>query len=263
MIDIQSDVVQSRFAIESVGVTGLSYPLAARDGARGEVQRTAAQWRMGVSLPAERRGTHMSRFVAELHARSGKPMDLDEHYRFAQALCERLNAPRTDVTTAFTWFREVKAPVTGLAAFLEGRVEWRSVSDGTPAGGCKSLTVQVPAKSLCPCSKAISERGAHNQRSDISVTIEYAPDAPVLAINRLMELVEQSASSPVYPLLKREDEKHITEAAYDNAVFSEDLVRNVAQRLYDLPDVKRFVVEAINRESIHAHDCYARIVFSR
>jgi GTP cyclohydrolase I len=260
MIDIQSDVGQTRFEIESVGVTGLSYPIAARDGATGAVQRTSAKWRMGVALSAERRGTHMSRFVAELQKRAAEPMDLDDHYRFAMSICERLDAPRADLTTEFTWYREVKAPVTGLVSMLENHVQLRSVTG--PRGG-KTLQVTVPAKSLCPCSKAISERGAHNQRSDIRVAVTFAPDAPVLSFERLMELVEQSASSPVYPLLKREDEKLITEAAYDKAVFAEDIVRNAAQRLYDLPNVSRFEVEAINRESIHAHDAYARVVFER
>lgn len=259
MIDVQSGTVAARFAIESVGVLGLSYPIQAKDAATGEIQTTAAAWRLGVSLPAEKRGTHMSRLVDELHARSAAPMTLDDMLAFTTHLLHALEAPTASVSASFAWFRSIAAPVTGKRALLEGHVIFAARAG---ALGLKTLTVKVPAKALCPCSKAISDRGAHNQRSDIEVSVDLAADAPTPAIGSLMEMVETSASSPVYPLLKREDEKFVTEAAYDNPAFVEDIVRQAAGKLVDLPGLRRLSVEAINRESIHAHDCYARIVWS-
>ncbi len=263
MIDIQSGEAKTPFAIESVGILNLVYPIVIKDRVSGEVQSTSATWRMGVALPAERRGTHMSRFIAELEAAHTRPFDLDEHFRFALHVAARLDAAplhSCDISAKFAWFRTVKAPVSGLASHLVSELELKSKT-GDHAE--KAMRVTVSAKSLCPCSKAISDRGAHNQRSDITVELAFAPDAVSMSPNRVLELIEQCASSPVYPLLKREDEKHVTEHAYDHPVFVEDLVRNIASRLHDLPDITRFEVEAINRESIHAHDAYARIRFTR
>ncbi len=258
MIDIQASEAKHRFAIESVGITGLRYPMLAQDAATGEVQPVVADWKMGVGLPESSRGTHMSRFIAGLEARQGQPLDLTQFHTLAFTLAGELHASQADFTARFTWFRLVKAPVTGLAARLECQIGF-----GAKIGAAseKTLSLSVAAKALCPCSKAISDRGAHNQRSDISLTIRLAPEAPVPAINKLLSLLETSASSPVYPLLKREDEKFVTESAYDNPVFVEDIVRQAADKLVDLPNVLGFTVEAINRESIHAHDVYARITF--
>jgi MptA/FolE2 family GTP cyclohydrolase len=260
MIDIQSAAVTPRFVIEAVGVTGLKYPMVARDGVTGVEQGTTAEWRLSVALPASRRGTHMSRFIEALEARAGSPMDLDGHFAFTQELTKRLDAGSAEATTTFTWFRTVRAPVSGLAGRLESTVTFTS---RTGADAAKTLRVQVAAKALCPCSKAISERGAHNQRADIRVTLRFPATAPVPAIDQVLALAEAGASSPVYPLLKREDEKHITESAYDNPVFVEDLVRNIAACLIDIPGAGGFVVEVVNRESIHAHDCFARITHER
>ena len=260
MIDVQSGRATSGFAIESVGVTGLRYPLVARDSATGEEQATLANWRMAVALPAEKRGTHMSRFVAALEARGRSPLGLDEHCLFASHLTQLLGAESADIEVEFTWFRLVKAPVTGQAAQLECKVAFLAV---TGPKAMKTLRVQVAAKALCPCSKAVADRGAHNQRSDIEVQVHFAPGALVPAIGTILSLLEGSASSPIYPLLKRDDEKYVTEYAYDHPVFVEDIVRNAATKLVLLPAISAFQVQAINRESIHAHDCYARIVWSR
>ncbi len=259
MIDIHSTEAKHRFAIESVGVTGLRYPLKALDAQTGEVQATVANWKMGVGLPEQSRGTHMSRFVAALEARAETPLDLDGLYSLTETLSGELGAASAELSASFTWFRLVKAPVTGLAARLECEVGFESRFGAVSE---KILNVKVAAKALCPCSKAISARGAHNQRSDISVRLRLIPEAPVPAIGKILALLEASASSPVYPLLKREDEKFVTEAAYDNPVFVEDIVRNAADKLVDVAGLVGFTVEAINRESIHAHDCYARLTYS-
>lgn len=258
MIDVQSGSVAARFRIESVGVLGLSHPIRVKDAQTGETQTTAAQWRLGVALPADQRGTHMSRFVEALGSRAETPTGLDEFLEFTEALAKTLVADEATASASFAWFRSVAAPISGKSALLECQVTLAATAGAVPT---KTITVKVPAKALCPCSKAISDRGAHNQRSDITTSVTLTADAPAPAFGKLIGLVETSASSPVYPLLKREDEKHVTEWAYDHPAFVEDIVRTVAGKLTDLPGLVRFEVEAINRESIHAHDCYARIVY--
>jgi len=260
MQDVQSSTGTSRFAIESVGVTDLNYPILVLDAESGEQQTTVAAWRMGVALPASQRGTHMSRFVGALAERAEAAMDLTEHFRFASAITSRLAATQADLQTSFTWFRRVQAPVSGLTALLECQVRFISMTGANPS---KCLVISAPAKALCPCSKAISERGAHSQRTDIEVRLTFPPLAKVPAINHVVSMLEASASSPVYPLLKREDEKYVTEAAYDHAMFVEDIVRAAADRLVELPGLAAFVVQAVNHESIHAHDCYARITWHK
>jgi GTP cyclohydrolase I len=259
MIDVQATSVAPQFAIESVGVSALRYPILAQDDDGRETQRTAAHWRLGVPLAADRRGTHMSRFVAAVEAAHETPMGLAGHFAFTTALARTLEAEGASVTTDFTWFRRVRAPVSGHVSHLECAVTFRSVAGAQPV---RELGLTVAAKALCPCSKAISDRGAHNQRSDLTARVELAPDA-TLGIDTLARLLESCASSPVYPLLKREDEKHVTEIAYDNPAFVEDLVRRMALRLSDLPGAVAFVAEAVNHESIHAHDCFARISHRR
>ena len=258
MIDVQSSGVTSRFAIDSVGITGLKYPLLARDAESGEEQSTVALWQLGVDLEPSRRGTHMSRFMTLLDSRTGQPLDLDSHYRFAGEVTELLAAQSAQIQVQFPWFRRIAAPVSGRSALLESSVIFTSI---TGPKSRKSLTVKVAAKSLCPCSKAVSERGAHNQRSDLSLTVHLKPQQPTPSINALLEVLESSASSPVYPVLKREDEKFVTEVAYDNPAFVEDIARAVAERMLEFLAIAGFEVEVINRESIHAHDCYARIAY--
>lgn len=263
MIDIQASASGDHpaIAIESVGITGLSYPIVALDAATGESQRSAADWRLGVSLPAAQRGTHMSRFISSVHEVSALALSLDGVMALSQTLVGRLAAPKAEISVDFSWYREMTAPVSKLVSLAACKVTYAAqAADGVAT---KTLTIAVPAKALCPCSKAISERGAHNQRSDVTVALTLAPDAAPWAINRIIAAIEASASAALYPLLKREDEKFITEFAFDHPVFVEDLVRNAAQRLNDAPGLTRLVVEAINRESIHAHDCYARVVISR
>jgi len=258
MIDVQASSGASKFAIESVGITSLTYPIIAGDAATGEHQSTVANWQLGVDLEAARRGTHMSRFITALDEIAAKPLDLDGTYRFACDISRLLHADSSQVSASFRWFRRVAAPVSGRSALLESEVTFKAIS-GPKAR--KSLTVKVAAKSLCPCSKAVSERGAHNQRSELKLTVHLHPDAKTPSINELLGLLERSASSPVYPVLKREDEKFVTEAAYDQPVFVEDIVRAAAEQASTLDQLAGFEVEAVNRESIHAHDCFARISY--
>jgi GTP cyclohydrolase I len=256
MIDLQSSKGQSRFRLKSVGVESLRYPLQILDQNTSEVQQVSALFTMGVPVGAKDRGTHMSRFVQQLQARVHEPMSLDDFYGFCSHLEEVLGADGAEISAAFTWYREVSAPESGLKSMLGCDVKF-----GASVGSIneKRLEICATAKALCPCSKAISEYGAHNQRSLITVGLNFEPTAHVPSINKITMLLEQCASSAIYPLLKREDEKFITETAYENPVFVEDLARNVAERIYDLPGTISYSVKVSNQESIHAHDCFAEV----
>lgn len=256
MIDLQSTTGQSRFRLKSVGVTGLRYPIVALDTSSSEVQSTVAHWTMGVPVSAADRGTHMSRFVQSLQDRAQEPMSLDGVYDFAQHLEGLLESDGAQIAASFTWFREVQAPASGRKSQLGCEVKFKaSVGEENE----KILEIKAAAKALCPCSKAISEYGAHNQRSFITVRLHLEPTALVPSINKIVSLMEESASSAIYPLLKREDEKFVTETAYENPVFAEDLVRNVAEKVFDIPGVSRLNAKVVNQESIHDHDCFAEV----
>jgi len=254
MIDVQSSKVTSRFKLESTGVAKVKYPMRIKDGPDGRSAAALVEWRLGVALAADVRGAHMSRFMEELHAVSAGELDLDGTLAFARRLKERLDVGRADVEGAFSWFREVAAPVSGRTAFLDSTISFFAESGDQES---KGLTIELAVKSVCPCSKAISDHGAHNQRSTLKARLTLAADSPAPNLDRLIGLLETSGSSPVYPILKREDEKFITESAYDNPVFVEDLARRAAERLADLPGLVRLDIEAMNHESIHRHDVFA------
>lgn len=267
MIDVQSASSTSSFAIDSVGVCNLKYPLQVLDRGSGTIQNVAATWRAGVGLPADKRGTHMSRFVEVLQEWTETPCDLRGFMEIARELERRLQATSLRVSADFTWFHKVRAPISqreSTAAIALGFVAAIGPSEGNGERVEETiLSLQVPAKALCPCSKAISDRGAHNQRTELSARLHVSSGAPIPGFGEVIGLLEACASSPVWPLLKREDEKYVTELAYDNPSFVEDLVRAMAERMLELASVGRFTVEAVNHESIHAHDCYARVVHSR
>jgi GTP cyclohydrolase I len=255
MPDVQSAPDDRQLAIDQVGIRGLRYPLPVRD--RDGVQTTIAQCAAYVALPADRKGTHMSRLVALLEERAlpgAEPIAVATLPALLDALVARLEAPAGRLELAFPLFVRKKAPVSGIASLLDYQV--RLV--GEVAGGRHAVTiaVAVPVTSLCPSSKEIADYGAHNQRSE--VTLSVRPRAP-LYIADLVRVAEEEASAELYGILKRADEKFVTEQAYDNPRFVEDLVRGVAARLRDDPRVEAFAVEAENFESIHNHSAYARI----
>lgn len=261
MLDLQSEKGVSRFAIARCGVRDLRYPIVVRDVVTDETQSVVANWQVGVGIPMEKRGTHMSRFIEVIDQARLAPLSLDDHFVLADTLGQKLTATDVHVETAFTWFRRVTAPATGRQSELETDLTF--ISHRGAGDGEKAMRLSLVAKALCPCSKAISERGAHNQRSRITATIFMNPEAQTPAIETIASCMEAGASSPVYPLMKREDEKYVTERAFDNPTFVEDIVRRVADRLFDVAVVQKFTVEALNYESIHAHDCFAKIEYSR
>ena len=265
MQDVQALRDDRDLPLDRVGVADLLHPIVVLDRAR-EKQRTVGRFSMSVSLPREQKGTHMSRFVEVLNEHHGE-VTMRTVPRILRDLRDHLGASSAQVSIEFPYFFERAAPVTGARALMDYLCTF--AGELHDQGDDFVLTVRVPVTSLCPCSKAISERGAHNQRGYITIsvrtttTIDDQGHPELVWIEELVELAERSASAPVYPLLKRADEKFVTEQAYDNPVFVEDMVRNVALRLQDDRRIAWFEVHAENHESIHNHSAFAQVAWSR
>jgi GTP cyclohydrolase IB len=249
--DTQGARDERQVAIQRVGVRDVRYPIQLR--VAGAVQSGTALWSLDVALPADKKGTHMSRFVAWLDALD-VPLDAAAlAARHAQML-SKLGASEGRIEAAFSFFLRKRAPVSGLASLLDYQGRW--IAETRAGVTTLWMEVGVPVKTLCPCSKEISDYGAHNQRSRVTVRVE-----PRAAIewHELVRFAEDCASSEIWPLLKRADEKWVTERAYENPKFVEDLVRDVALALDGDARVGRYSVDVENFESIHNHSAYARI----
>jgi GTP cyclohydrolase I len=249
--DTQGSRDGRRLAIQRVGVRGVRYPLTLRIG-EAELQ-TVAQWDLDVALPAERKGTHMSRFVAWLDALD-EPLDAAALRERLGAMLAKLDAHEGRIEARFPFFLRKRAPVSGLESLLEYEGRW--IAESRDGAASIWAEVVVPVKSLCPCSKEISDYGAHNQRSHVTIRVELKGD---IGWAELVRFAEDEASSEIWPMLKRADEKWVTERAYENPKFVEDLVRDVALRLNADARVGRYTVDVENFESIHAHSAVARI----
>jgi GTP cyclohydrolase I len=257
--DIQSSRDRRGLSIDQVGVCDLRYPITVLDR-RNEKQHTVATVSLSVNLPHHFKGTHMSRFIKILNRYRGEvtmrtiPTILGE-------IKTNLQAESAHVDLSFPYFIEKAAPVSGETALMDYQCSFTAEANGNAYDFI--LGVAVPVKSLCPCSKAISKYGAHNQRGTISIKVRSIREKDgmpeLIWIEELIALAEKSASSPVYPLLKREDEKYVTEHAFDNPMFVEDIVRNVAQKLHRDKRVAWYSVRVVNQESIHNHSAFARI----
>ena len=249
--DTQSAPDGRHLAIQRVGVKDLRYPLQLN--VAGAVQTTAALWTLDVALPAEKKGTHMSRFVAWLDALD-QPLDASTlRLRHAQML-DKLGAEEGRIEAAFSFFLRKRAPVSGLQSLLDYQGRW--ISETRAGQTLIWAEVSVPVKSLCPCSKEISNYGAHNQRSMVTIRVEVLQPLPW---EQLVRFAEDAASCEIWPMLKRPDEKWVTERAYENPKFVEDLVRDVALALNADQRVGRYSVDVEYFESIHNHSAYARI----
>lgn len=255
MIDVQRQEDNRQIDINKVGVKGITYPIIVLDRANTQ-QATVATISMYVDLPHHFKGTHMSRFIEILNAYRGE-MTVNRMPDLLQEMRQRLEAETAHVELEFPYFMEKEAPVSRARSLMD----YRCLFAGSLAAELDFvLGVQVPITSLCPCSKEISKYGAHNQRSRVTVKVRYEG---FVWLEELIQLVEESGSSELYSLLKREDEKHLTERAYENPVFVEDLVRNVALRLRNDSRIFWFLVEAENFESIHNHSAYAFIEYDK
>lgn len=263
MHDIQATPDDREIALDEVGVSGVRYPITVLDR-MNEKQHTIATLTMSVALPHTQKGTHMSRFIEILNEHRGE-VTMRTVPKILEEMKTRLEAVSARLEIRFPYFLERQAPASGSTGLMDYECSFVAESNGK--GDDFVLGVRVPVTSVCPCSKAISDYGAHNQRGYISVEVRSrrtADDRPDLIwIEEVIAIAEACASAPVYPLLKRADERHVTMQAYDNPVFVEDMVRNVALKLQQDERVSWYRVGALNEESIHNHAAYAKTAWRR
>ncbi|MCO6412365.1 MAG: GTP cyclohydrolase I FolE2 [Thiogranum sp.] len=250
--DVQSSIDTRHIAIDKVGIKDIRHPVRVKDRTEGE-QHTIANFNMYVNLPHNFKGTHMSRFVEILNLHE-REISVESFKEMLGEMSERLEAEAGHIEMTFPYFVNKTAPVSGVQSLLDYEVSFiGEIRDNHPE---MKIKVVVPVTSLCPCSKKISDRGAHNQRSHVTVS---ATTRDFVWIEELIELVEEQASCELYGLLKRPDEKYVTERAYDNPKFVEDMVRDIAARLNADDRISAYTVESENFESIHNHSAYALI----
>jgi GTP cyclohydrolase I len=250
--DVQNSPDTRRLAIDKVGIKDIRHPVRVKDRTQGE-QHTIASFNMYVNLPHNFKGTHMSRFVEILNLHE-REISVESFHDMLGEITDKLEAEAGHIEMTFPFFINKVAPVSGVQSLMDYEVSLIGEIRGNEPG--MKIKVQVPVTSLCPCSKKISDRGAHNQRSHVTVT---ATTRDFVWIEELIDLVEAEASCELFGLLKRPDEKYVTEHAYDNPKFVEDLVRDIAARLNADERITAYTVEAENFESIHNHSAYALI----
>jgi len=258
MPDVQSTLDRRALPIEQVGIRGVRHPLTIRSQT-GNFP-SVGLFEMDVALPAHVKGTHMSRFMALLQEQDA-PVDSTTVVAMVKQMLPLLDAKEGHVQFTYTHFVKKAAPVSGVESLMDYEVTWMATAMQNAVGSTDielGLRAQVPVMSLCPCSKEISEFGAHNQRSHVTMTVVLDSQA-VMTVEDLITAAESEASSELWGLLKRPDEKWVTERSYSNPKFVEDLVRDVAGRLKADERIHSFVVEAENFESIHNHSAFARI----
>ncbi len=250
--DVQSSADTRQLAINKVGIKDIRHPVRVRDRSGGE-QHTIASFNMYVSLPHNFKGTHMSRFVEILNI-PGREISVDSFQDLLSEMTGRLEAEAGHIEMMFTYFIEKAAPISGVRSLMDYEVMFMGeIRDGQSS---MNLKVVVPVTSLCPCSKKIAQYGAHNQRSHVTINAQVQG---FVWIEDLIDLVEREASCELYGLLKRPDEKYVTERAYENPKFVEDMVRDIAARLNQDKRISAYSVESENFESIHNHSAYAMI----
>jgi GTP cyclohydrolase IB len=252
MPDVQSSRDERRVAIDKVGVKDVTYPLTLQTP-DGGTQSTVASINMYVSLPHHQKGTHMSRFLEVLNERS-EGLTPESFLDVAREIKSRLNAADAHLEASFTYFIQKLAPVTKTPGLMDFQVSFEAVANDHEDF---IMEVRAPATSLCPCSKEISQYGAHNQRCEITARVRM--NEPIW-IEELAEILQRAASAEVYATLKRPDEKHVTEVAYENPKFVEDIVRDLALALDDEPRITWYQIESENFESIHNHSAYAQVI---
>ncbi|MBF0369613.1 MAG: GTP cyclohydrolase I FolE2 [Magnetococcales bacterium] len=252
LADVQSQTDNRQLSIDKVGVKDIRYPIEVRDRRQG-TQHTIASVNMYVNLPHHFKGTHMSRFL-EVLTEHDRAISVKNLPVILGKIQERLAAQEAHIDLEFPYFIHKKAPVSGLESMMDYRVRFSGVVRGDAYQ--MTLAVEVPVTSLCPCSKELSDQGAHNQRSKVTVALRFNK---FLWVEEVIDIVEKNASCELYAILKRSDEKYVTERAYANPRFVEDMVRGVAADLEADSRVEWYTVESENFESIHNHSAYAFI----
>lgn len=255
MIDLQKSKALIEIPLNRVGIKALQHPIQIQ--LQNRVQPTIATFDMSVSLPSDHRGTHLSRFIEILHEKEWILSELGL-VELVEIIAARLETDCAQLDVKFPLFLEKKAPISRIPGLMNYQATLSAEHSQNQTR--TKWMLEVPVTSLCPCSKEISEYGAHNQRSHVSVT--YSALSPI-APEQVIQVVEQCASCDLFGILKRSDEKFVTEKAYDNPKFVEDIVREVANQLQDLPGMEYFTVESENFESIHNHSAYAVVKWQK
>jgi GTP cyclohydrolase I len=250
--DVQNIADQRKIAIDKVGIKDIQHPIKVSDRTTGE-QNTIANFNMYVNLPHQFKGTHMSRFVEILNQHE-RDITVENFRTMLKEMIERLDAESGYIEMRFPYFVNKKAPISEVESLMDYDVTF--IGEITAETTTITVKVIVPVTSLCPCSKNISDYGAHNQRSHVTLTVRIDD---FIWIEDLIDLVEKQASCEIFGLLKRPDEKFVTERAYDNPKFVEDMVRDIAAQLNKDERINAYIVESENFESIHNHSAYALI----
>jgi len=253
--DVQNRVDKRGIAIQRVGISDVYLPLQIKQEQHS--QPVMARLKFTVDLPMEYKGTHMSRFQEILTKWHTNPIGQAEIGNILDEAITKLSSNSAHLSMSFKYFIEKTAPVSGKKSLLDLDCKVSAVKTASKNSMPFTLAIKIPVTSLCPCSKEISVYGAHNQRSIISVKINYDGKKTAINIKDIVSLIEAQASCPLYPLLKREDEKYVTEKAYENPKFVEDILRDCVLALRTLDDIHYFSVECENFESIHNHNAYA------
>ena len=254
--DVQGRADTRQLAINKVGIKDIRHPIIVKDRSDG-VQHTIAQFDMYVFLPHQFKGTHMSRFVQILNDHE-KEITVNSFKEMLKQMVEMLEADSGNIEMRFPYFVNKKAPISGVESLLDYDVTLiGEINKGVTSTRIKIL---VPVTSLCPCSKSISDYGAHNQRSHVTINVKTEG---FIWIEEIIDIVEKQASCQLYGLLKRPDEKYVTEQAYDNPKFVEDMVRDIAGELNKDERIRQYILESENFESIHNHSAYAMIEYDK
>ena len=256
MKDVQNTHDDRKMPIQKVGITDLRYPVVVLDH-KNKSQHTIATVNMFVDLPHNYKGTHMSRFVEILNHYHGR-ISVQEIESILKAMTDRFASQTAHLEIRFPYFVQKSAPVSGATSLMDYECAFHATLDiGSKTAHCDlALEVNVPVTTLCPCSRDISDHGAHNQRSIITIRVK---STELVWLENLIEIAESEASAPLYTLLKREDEKHVTEQAYRNPRFAEDIVRAIALQLKADTRISWYQIETKNMESIHNHNAYAQV----
>ena len=259
--DPQSSKDTRGIALDQVGISRVRYPVVI-NGWETETSRqreVEALFDLTVSLVASNRGIHMSRLLESLHHWK-EPLGLESLQNFLQELRQQQGSAEATINCDFTWFIDRSAPLTGLPAWQGIETTWRATQND--CGGRSGYTLRIPVTTLCPCSREISDYGAHSQRGWITVEIDWKNDEKIVPPQEVFEKLQHAGSAPIYPLLKRPDERHVTMKAYEQPAFVEDTIRRAALFLQEDPRISSFRIEVRNEESIHTHDAVAAVSFN-